>query len=493
MSTIRKQSVFGSIIAVAGVAVGFMNSGFLQPKFLNVDEIGVLRYFLSLAGLLSIFASVGIGTVLLKYLPIAFKHSYERQISGLFTLVMFVGQIIGLFALYLYLNYLQNELTSNYFVHVYLFFSTGFLFNILSYLLNARGLVSQTLLARELFIKTGFVVALLGLYLFSFSFNTFLYFIEFVYVLASLLVLFFILTKKKAILPSFNFSSVEIPIKEISSLAFFSVMAGSIAILTKEIDVLMVTRFINFEATGIYSIMLFFGVLVSIPSRGLVSISSVKIGEAWANNDMKFIKDLYSKTAQNQLFVAGFVYVMLNANLFAALEFMPKGDVFMKGVWVVFWLGLAQLIDMASGVSGELLYYSKHFKYGFYFSIGLLVSLIGFNFIFIPMFGITGAAFATFLSQIINNFARWYFLKKFYKLQPFDNKFFKSLLFTLILVGVVLILREFTAPLHYVLEATVVSVPILVVYFLVVWFTDWAPDLKDRIKVYGAKFGILRS
>ena len=490
MSTIRKQSVLGSIIAIVGVVFGFLNSGWLQPKILEVEQIGLLRYFISLAGLVSAFSALGINSILVRFIPLAIKKGYRSQLSGLFALVMIFGQALGLLGLYCYLTYLQTELNEQWFNFVYLFYSTIFILITLSAFLSANGLVSRTLFVREIGVKLGFVLSLIAMYLFNFSFETFLTYVEICYVLSSLLVLFFLVKFNKAVLPAFNFSSSNTPLKAIGGLALYSVLSGSVGILTKEIDILMVTRFIDFEATGIYGTMLFFGVLVSIPSRGLQGISSVKIGEAWANDNLPFLNDLYKKTAQSQIVVAGFVFVMLIGNLLTVFEILPKGEVFSKGLWVVFWLGLAQLVDMASGVSGELLYYSKHYKYGFYFSTLLLGCLVGFNFVFIPIYGINGAAFATFLSQVINNFARWFFLKKFYGLQPFNVQYLKTLVFTLVMIVAVLIARKWLVDMHFVAAGLIMGLPIICTYFVLVRFTKLAPDLNERLLVYEAKLGL---
>tara|TARA_R110001592_G_scaffold363221_3_gene681784 strand:- start:178007 stop:179491 length:1485 start_codon:yes stop_codon:yes gene_type:complete len=492
MSTIRKQSIIGSIIAVIGVVVGFLNSGWLQPKILEVEQIGVLRYILSLSALVSVFSGMGVGAILLRYIPLAHKNGYHKQLSAIFAIILFVGQLLGLLGLVIYLNYWQEKLNSQWFMHVYLLYSVGFVFSSLSSFLSAKSLVSHTLFVREICIKLGFVISLVAVYLFSFSFEMFLTFVEISYVLSIVLILFFLIKFKKTVMPSFNFSSSNIPLKAIGGLALFSVLSGSVGVFTKEIDILMVTRLIDFEATGIYSIMLFFGVLVSIPSRGLQGISSVKIGEAWADDNVSFLNDLYKKTAQNQLIVAGFVFVMLIGNLFTVFDILPKGDVFSKGLWVVFWLGLAQLVDMASGVSGELLYYSKHYKYGFYFSTLLLVSLVGFNFLFIPIYGISGAAFATFLSQVLNNFARWFFLRKFYNLQPFNNQYLRLLLFTVFMISFALLVREYLVGVNFIVASIIMSVPIVVLYFILVRRTNLAPDLKERIKVYEQKLGLFK-
>jgi O-antigen/teichoic acid export membrane protein len=487
LGQLRKTSILGSIIAIAGVALGFLNSGFLQPKLLNVDEIGVIRVILSIASIATIVTMFGFNSVLVKFYPTAVSSKDKRKLFKVYFLVTTIGLAIGLIGVKLYLQSFQTEIEYKYHKSAVYVYVAYFLLSSFASILNVLGKVNLVLLAKDVLIKFLFVSLLLVLIVFNKPVAWFINSFYAIYVLVAFLLLIVLVLSTKFLYVT-NTSAIKesksLLLKPMLSLGFFSFLSASTAIFIKELDILMVTELINLEATGIYAVMLFFAILVSVPSRALISISTVKIGQAWAEDNRKFLYDIYNKTANNQLFVAGFVMIMLNANVFIVLDIMPNGFKFTDGIWVMFWLSLAQFIDMASGVSGQLLYFSDKYRYGFYFSITLLICLIGFNYYFIPLYGISGAAFATFLSQLINNFLRWWFLKKRFQLQPFDKNFLIGLVVIIGLLIFSIWFRNFVEGISDILMVLILNGSIITLYAIVLIATEIAPDIKERLFVY---------
>ena len=58
-----------------------------------------------------------------------------------------------------------------------------------------------------------------------------------------------------------------------------------------------------------------------------------------------------------------------------------------------------------------------------YLLIFLVILVIVTCVIFIPLFGLTGAALAIVLSKLINNITRYLFVKKTFKLDPYNYSF----------------------------------------------------------------------
>jgi len=487
MVHIRRQSVLGSVFSILGVGVGFLNSGILQPKLLTTDEIGLLRYFISISGIVASLAALGMPPVLIKYLPLAKSEGYEKKLHRLFVILLGIGSLLGLAFLGIYLHFFQDSLSPRWFSYVYQFYIIIFLLSTAISWLNVHGLTSKSIFARDVVIKFGFVSVLLALYLFGFSFNTFLYFIEGVYILGVIVLLYAIFSKNIGLkLKSVN-PNIELPLKPILSLAGFSVVSSSINLLKREIDILMVANLLNFSATGVYAIVMFFAVLVEVPGRGLNAIAAVRFGQLWAEKDMRAMNLLYHKTSQNQLIICGFVYVILISIMPLAFEIMPNGETFSTGYMVVVWLGLAHFTQLSFGDSGRILFYSDKYKYNFYFTSIMLALVIGLNWIFIPKYGLTGAGFATFLSQFILNIIRWLFLKKNFNLQPFNSQslrgfilFLGSLLYALIIQYVLDIQNIF-------LQSAIAILPICILYFLLIRYSGIAVDLRKRLDVYLAK------
>ena len=77
---------------------------------------------------------------------------------------------------------------------------------------------------------------------------------------------------------------------------------------------------------------------------------------------------------------------------------MPKGEVYKVGKFVVLFVMLGKLIDMASGANGEIIGLSKYYKFNMYCILFLAVLTVVGNYFLIPALGVTGAALATAIS-----------------------------------------------------------------------------------------------
>ena len=101
---------------------------------------------------------------------------------------------------------------------------------------------------------------------------------------------------------------------------------------------------------------------------------------------------------------------------------------FQGGKWVVFYIGLSQLFNIASGVNGAIIINSKYYKYDLYTNILLVVITIASNLILIPKYGIDGAAMATAISVLIFNLIRLVLIKVKMKMHPFSLNSLKTII-----------------------------------------------------------------
>lgn len=69
MGVAIRQSIFTSIVSYAGVAIGYVNLLYLYPRFLDPEQIGLLRTIVDAALLLAPFAQGGLGQTILRFLP----------------------------------------------------------------------------------------------------------------------------------------------------------------------------------------------------------------------------------------------------------------------------------------------------------------------------------------------------------------------------------------------------------------------------------------
>jgi len=76
MGIVAKQTLSNSIIIFIGALLGAINLMLLYPIILPDEEIGLTRLLITFTILLSQLASLGGGTMLIKFIPICFAISY---------------------------------------------------------------------------------------------------------------------------------------------------------------------------------------------------------------------------------------------------------------------------------------------------------------------------------------------------------------------------------------------------------------------------------
>ena len=184
-----------------------------------------------------------------------------------------------------------------------------------------------------------------------------------------------------------------------------------------KIDKIIVNEMVGLSATGVYTIAFFFGTLVSLPSRPLLKISSTLIAEAWKKDDRPYIADIYQRSCLNQFIIGAFFFGGLWVNINSILIIL--GPEYAAGKWVIFFIGLGFLVDMATGVNNRIIALSRYYRISLLFLLVLIVLVISAMYLLIPVLGITGAAIAIALSFLVNNLMRFIFLYRKYGFQPF--------------------------------------------------------------------------
>ena len=127
------------------------------------------------------------------------------------------------------------------------------------------------------------------------------------------------------------------------------------------------------------------------------------------------------------LFLFAFCAIFGVEAIATAAAIGPNGEIYAPGKWVVFYIGLSKLFDMATGVNQEIVGTSKYYKIDLLFYIFLAVIAVITNLIFIPKFGITGAAMASAISIFLFNTIRFFFLLYVFRIQPFSLSTLKVL------------------------------------------------------------------
>ena len=283
----------------------------------------------------------------------------------------------------------------------------------------------------------------------------------------------------------FKLSLGALKIKEIIVYGFYVLIGGASVMFVSRLDMLMIGALLGLEQVAFYTLAFYIGSVIKVPGKSIVSISVPLLAKAWEEQDFKQIQTIYSKSSINQLIVGGLFFLCIWINIDAVFNILPEK--FSYGKWVVLYIGLAQLFNVASGVNGSIIVNSKYYKYDLITNILLVIFTISSNYILIPEYGINGAAIATALSVFLFNLIRLILIKVKMGLQPFSLKTLYTILILFAIYGVSIFL-----PLSGILYLDIlwktffvlaIYIPLLLVLELSEDINKIVADLRKRLGV----------
>ena len=141
---------------------------------------------------------------------------------------------------------------------------------------------------------------------------------------------------------------------------------------------------------------------------------------------------IYRLSSLLQMVFGGLIFLCVWVSIDEIMVLLPEK--FQGGKWVVFWIGLSKLFNMATGVSGGILVYSKYFKMNFRLNIVLIVLTGLTNYFLIHKsygnLGIEGAALATAITFFVYNAMKLHYVKRYFGLTPVTRAYTMVILMT---------------------------------------------------------------
>lgn len=433
MRTIARQTIKASIYSYIGAFIGFINVALLMPQIFSTEEVGLTNILVSIAAIFGQFGALGFTNVTTRLFP--YFRDKDSGHNGFLFLAVFTGLIGFLLCIVVFLlvkPYLviQNINNSPLFVE-YIYLLIPLIFTTIFFLLfdtYNRILFNASFgtFVREFLLR---ILNLGGILLFYFdfiSFQGFIYYYTAVYAIPTFLIILLLIYRKEFKLkPSLDFLKGGMK-KEIISVAAFGLVSGFSGIAAMHIDRYMVNHFCDLGSTGVYATAFFFGTIILLPGRALLRIAGTSITEAIKSGDISTVDRIYKKSSINQLVAATIVLILIWGNIDNILSFLPEA--YYEGKYVILFISLSYLVLMGGGASSEIIQFSKHYKAYTMLMVLLIASIVIFNILLIPLYGITGAAIASLISYVIYVFSKYLFIVIRFKLQPFNYKHFLTLL-----------------------------------------------------------------
>ncbi len=428
MGIVIRQSIKGSIWSYLGVIVGFITTAYLYPKYLEPEVIGLFSLLVSWSALTGQFSSLGFHGVTARLFPyFRSKDNHHNGFLFLAFIVMIAGFIIFLVLFFYFRPWLiesnleKSKLFSDYvnllipltfFTIIYINLDT---FNRLLYNAVFGAFLNE-------FLQRVFIIAILAIYIVGWlTLHELILAYAAAVSMRGFIIFFYLLLKGHINLrPDFSFIDKKLK-KEIINVAAFSILAGIGGNIIFRIDKILVNQMLGIEQTGIYTIAFYFGTLVTIPSRTLLRISGTLIADAWKSENIPQLKKIYHKSCLNQFVIAALLLGILAVNINNIMDIL--GPEYSGSEWVILIVGFGFLINMSTGTNGQIIRFSKYYRMALWFLVILILVVVGSMYLFVPIFGMTGAAIAIALSFLINNLLRFIFLKVKFQMQPFTLSF----------------------------------------------------------------------
>ncbi|WP_411896145.1 polysaccharide biosynthesis C-terminal domain-containing protein [Winogradskyella sp. A2] len=482
MGIILKQSFKNTISTYLGFGIGAINTLFLYTNFLTDQYYGLVAFLLSTANIMMPFMAFGVHNAIIKYYS-SFKA--KNSINGFLTLMLFLplifiipAAIIGYFSYEAIGSFLsrENSIVKNYTWHIFILAIAMAYFEIFFAWTKVQMQTVFGNIMKEVFHRIAIMILLFAVYLKWLSIDEFIIGLVGVYVFRMLIMKLYAYTVR---FPKIVF---QLPnnISSILRYALLMIIAGSVAMLILDIDKFMIGILIeDIEQVAYYSVAIFIATVIAVPQRAMHQIMMPLTAKYLNENDSESLEDLYKRSSMTLLIISGFIFLLIVLNIKQLYLILPEE--FTGGLFVVFIVSLAKLYDNSLGNNNAILFNSDYYKMVLYFGVFLAVIAIVLNIIFIPIYGIEGSAFATFLAIVLYNTVKIVFVKQKFKMQPFSVQ---SLKICIVLVVSVLILYFWDFPFHPILNIALKSILIGILYFISIYKMNVSEDVNEQIKKY---------
>lgn len=422
MGIVINQSIRNTVITYIGFAIGAANALFMYTNFLGKTYYGLTAFLLSSANIMMPLMAFGVHNTLVKFYS-GYKTEEEKsQFLTFMLLLPFLLIIpfgfIGYFFYWQIAAFLSRE-NPIIFHYVWLIPIIGLCMGYFEIFYAWVKVHMKSVFGN--FIKEVFLRLLISFFLFAVYLKwitplEFIYITVGIYFITTLAMLYVALKIK---MPAFT---MKFPAdkREVFVYSIFIILSGSVATLLLDIDKFMLGQYINIDNVAYYSVAIFIATVIAVPSRAMHQITYPITARLMSENKYEELNDLYKKTSISLQIVGGYVLLGILVNIKSLYQLLPEE--YSGGVFVVFAIGISKYFDLILGNNNAIIFNSKYYRMVLFLGLLLAFLAISLNMIFIPKYGIDGAAIATLIAITLYSLSKLLFVVFKMKLYPFTNR-----------------------------------------------------------------------
>lgn len=433
-----KQSVVRILISVAGYIIGALSTLFIYP--LDMKLHGLSTFLLTASLMFAPFILVGSGAVAINnYNEFKTEDKRDNGFLGVIISMYLLGSLIFALLFFVGGDWLSHFFESRdadynkYFMYILPLTILQAGCALIDVYLNNFTKVIIPALFKEFLLKLTLPL-LIGLHILGYiSIEHVVWGLVGNYVLALVLLLIYTAyLRKESFVINFSFLTGD-RVKRIMYYAFFAILSAFGNQLVLYIDTVMIKAILpDFKYVSIYNMHSSISNFINIPVIAIISVASPIVARYLSENDMGKLAGLYRSTSSIMLLLGTFLLMGILINMESVYAFMSNGDAYSLGFMIIVFLGLTKIVDMGTGLNGQIIGYSQYYRINFYTLIVLGLSNAILNYFLIHTMGVTGAALATLISMVLYNLFKLYYVRKKFGIWPFSNKDILIIMFAIL-------------------------------------------------------------
>lgn len=453
MSTIRRQSIISSFVVYFGFALGFFNTYlYTRQGGFTKEAYGLTGVFIAIANIMYSVAALGMPAYVNKFFPY-YNSRLQRKENDMLTWalsVSVVGFLIVIFFGWVFQDFIIERFKNAPGIDTYYYwlFPFGFgltLFSVLeAYAWQHQKPVLTNFLKEVLFrLLITFLILFTTMGIIK-SFGTFIKLYSLLYIVITLLLFAYLMATKKASI-TFKVSHVSRRFfNKILTLCSFVWTGGLIFNLANVFDTIVLTAVLpnGLAVAGVFTLAQNISSLIQAPQRGIIAASIGPLSQAWKDKNMDKINLIYKRSSINQLIFSCLMFSLIWLNFEDGIVTFNLQAGYVQAKWVFFFIGITRIIDMGTGVNGQIIGTSTLWRFEFVTGLVLLFLSLPLNYFLTRHMGIIGPALSNLVAFTVYNAIRYYFLFHRFNMQPFSAKTFYTLLLGAACYGVTYLLFQ---------------------------------------------------
>ncbi|MBP0902508.1 polysaccharide biosynthesis C-terminal domain-containing protein [Mariniflexile gromovii] len=481
MGIVTSQSFKNTVSTYLGFGIGALNTLFLYTYFISDVYYGLVAFILSTANIVMPLMAFGAHNTIIKFYS-SFKT--KNSLNSFLTLMLFLPlamiipvSLIGVFTYEAIGELLsqKNEIVKGYVWYIFVSAVAMAYFEVFFAWSKTQLQTVFGNFMKEVFHRVGVMLLLFAVYFEWLDVEQFVVGVVWVYIIRMIIMKLYAFTIKFPVLKFYRIEGLSAILKYASLI----IIAGSIATIILDIDSFMLGMYIPIQEVAYYGVAIYIATVIVVPSRSMQQILQPLTAQYLNDKNKVALNDLYVRSSQTLFIIGGFIFLIIIININTLYLLIPKE--FSGGLLVVFLVGIAKLYDCLMGCNNVVLFNSDYYRMVLLFGVILTVLTIFLNILFIPMFGINGSAFATFLAVCVYNTIKIYFVKVKFNMMPF-NKDTAKVLGLIVLSVLLFYFWEF--PFHPIMNIALKSILATILYVLIILRMNVSEDISVVIKKY---------